>query len=544
MSENSVPLTLMPGGRRFEAQLGGSLHDALVRAGINIASACGARGGCGKCRVRIKGSLPPPDEHELRHLSANDIKSGLRLACRIFPVAPLEVEVAGHTTGAMSLTVIPEKRTHANEKCAAAVDIGTTGVKVQLISLEAEEELTKASLLNPQRVFGHDVMSRIHAAESSNAAEIMTTTIREAIENCIMESLKALGAPISSLARIVISGNTVMQHFLRGLDVTGMGKYPYPSVSLEAWRGNAGELGFLHLKDVPSMCLPSISAYLGGDLVAGLLALGAHRGESDFLLIDIGTNSEIILASGSTIAATSCAAGPALEGMNIHCGMTACPGAIDSVSLNNDAHFTTLEGAPPLGLCGSGIIDLLAELLRVGIVDANGRMSPGDNGRPQNLSGTLSEGLLQRLDKVGKATAFRLVDAILFTQQDVRQVQLAKGAILSGLKTLQDQTEITAKDISRVFIAGEFGLNLKLENLLRLGFLDNFSAASHTFIGNSSIAGAKMIARNPELLADAEAIARRVAAFPLSTHKNYQDIFVRCLRFPEQDTHRQQIQEG
>jgi uncharacterized 2Fe-2S/4Fe-4S cluster protein (DUF4445 family) len=543
MSSGDI-LTVLPEGRTLEAEEGENLLDVLLKAGIQVHSACGNEGTCGKCLVRIEGEVSSITESEQSHISENDLALGVRHACQVQLRGGARVEILHDLHNPGSSVELRESEDGGNgfrlphhAKLAAAVDIGTTTIKMELVSLSDGRTVARQSSLNPQRAFGHDVMSRIHAAKDPADFLIMVRMARESVRTMIERAAAKLHASLQNVSGIVVSGNTVMLHLFFGMDITGMGKYPYVPVTLEATSARASEIGLPNYPDATVTRLPAISAYLGGDLVAGLLASGICEEDKTSILIDIGTNSEIILAHSGGITATSCAAGPALEGMNIRCGMTAIPGAIESVRIGDDVTFEVVpENTRPLGLCGSGVIELVAELLRAGIVDTKGKMAQGNGWK----SGQVRERIRDR----GGAMAFHLTEDVFLTQKDVRQVQLAKGAILSGLAALLETSGVSVGEVERVYIAGEFGRRLKLENLLRLGILERFSNASYELIGNSSLRGARMIALDPSLLEKARELAKRVNAFPLSSFETYESLFIKSLEFPSQSASRTEIRSN
>jgi len=511
MSERFT-VSILPEDKKVPAEKGENLLDVLLKSSVQIDTACGSQGICRKCKVRITGKNGEPET---------------KLACQTEITGDMEVLIP--EVDVKSIQVVNDDFLEVDggldSEMAVAFDIGTTTLKAEVFTIPEGRTIARISSLNPQRVFGHDVMSRIQAASNPNNAATMTGMIRKSIEGMCKRLLKRTGISYEQISRIVIAGNTVMLHLFFGMDITGMGKYPYTPVSLSATVEDASPFGFDEFIKTEIIGLPAISSYLGGDLVAGILTTGIHEKRETSLLIDIGTNAEIILSYNGSLIATSCAAGPALEGMNIQCGMTAGPGAIEEVEIGHEIRLNIIPGyRQPLGLCGSGIIDLIAELIRVGLIDSKGRMLSSD--------GHVSQEIQSRVRKYKGTHAFYLTEDILFTQKDVRQVQLAKGAILSGFRALKEYSGMSPEDVRSVYIAGEFGRNLKLDHIKRLGFLDDMPNAEYNFLGNSSIAGAKMIGSNPSLLQKAEKIAGKVAAFPLSSFEGYQRLFVQSLEFP------------
>ncbi len=522
-----VKVTFEPGGKSFLLDKGTQLLDVLLRTGTPLETACGGQGTCGKCRVQVNGCTALPDEKEQHHLARTDLSKGIRLACRL-PLCEdltIDIPVNSNDLAQKSSNSLSPGKHSSFSSLAVAVDIGTTAIKIEIINLPQGRTLSHESALNPQRAFGYDVMSRLHSARQQNNAEEMTTLLRDCITRIILQSLGKLHALPQDVTRIIISGNTVMLHFFFGKKVCGLGKYPYRAHSLDATVGKAAHYGLTAFGQTEILGLPAISAYLGGDLVAGMLTTNIHKNIKNTLLIDIGTNSEIIFAGPKGLLATSCAAGPALEGMNIEYGMTASSGAISGVAISDEVTLAVIDNrSDPLGLCGSGIIELMAELLRIGLVDTTGRMHP--------IKDSLPPSVLKRLRFQQEMPAFYLTDKVYFSQKDVRQVQLAKAAILSGQKVLREMACVSPEEVDSVIIGGEFGRHLKPENLQQLGMLEHLPHATYSSVGNSSLQGARLIAVTPELLEKAKEIALQVEAFHLATLRSYEQLFIQSLEFP------------
>ncbi|MCB2173850.1 DUF4445 domain-containing protein [bacterium] len=511
---------------------GTSVLDALLCVGLVPPTACGGQGTCGKCRVRIHGGISTPDSRERMHLTEAELARGVRLACRAVLIEDVIVDIPEHLFDLLQTSIShPKPGISVSRDLAVAVDIGTTSIKIAVIDLNEGQAIAHSASLNPQRVFGHDVMSRLQAACQRGLAREMTKLLRDGVIRLMSHTLLECRADVRDVVRIVISGNTVMLHSFFDMVVTGLATYPYTPHSLDSVVGRAKDYGLTALDRAELLGLPSISAFVGGDIVSGLIATGMHREQVNTIFLDIGTNSEIVLAHQGHLFATSCAAGPALEGMNIEFGMTATSGAITGVTIENDVRLALLAGTPqPLGLCGSGIIELMAELLRINILDTSGKMSVTGVPLPVEIR--------NRVQHVNGSSVFFLTEEMYFSQKDVRQVQLAKAAILSGVQMLQTLAGASLSDISKVIIAGEFGRHLKIAHLNRLGILEPYPRATYTFPGNSSLEGASLIAVNPQLLEVATKVSKQIEACSLSTHKGYEQLFIKSLDFPEGEKQR------
>lgn len=413
----------------------------------------------------------------------------------------------------------------------AAVDIGTTTVVVSLVNLVSGEELTACTMINPQKNHGLDVLSRIqHVREQPGGLDELSRMVRECIDSLIGEACQDAEVERRNIYEISVAANSTMMHFFLGVDPSGIGKSPYVPSFTRGVNVTARELSLEISPFGTVYCLPSVSAYIGADIVAGILVAELADKDERALFIDIGTNGEIAFSSKGKICSCSTAAGPALEGMNISCGMRAANGAIEKVFINGDVEVHTIGDKAAVGLCGSGIIDAVGELIKAGVVEPSGRfvkLQPGDAPpwahRLQNGDGpasfTLAEG------KRGKGP-------IVITQKDIRQVQLAKGAILSGILVLLSKLGIGPQDIDRVYIAGGFGFHVRMESFARMGVIPTELVDRVSLIGNSSKSGAILCLLSKEKREEAARLARKIDYIELSCYPDYDKLFTKCLAFP------------
>lgn len=414
----------------------------------------------------------------------------------------------------------------------AAVDVGTTTVVVSLINLKTGEETASATVINPQKAHGLDVLTRLqHAREHADGLEKLGAMVRNAVNSLIGDLCRDLGVQRRHIYEVAVAANSIMTHLFLGVDPAGLGKSPYIPAFTSPVTVSARDVG-LEISEFGSVfCLPSVSGYIGSDIVAGLVASELHSSKEKALFIDIGTNGEIAMNTDKGIFACSCAAGPAFEGMNISCGMKAANGAVEKVFIEDDVVLTTIGQKPAIGLCGSGVIDAVGELIKIGAVAPSGRFVkfPEDAPKPpwarrlHNGAGparfVLSEGNHARGD-------------VAITQKDVRQVQLAKGAILSGILALTERLGITMADIERVYVGGAFGYHVRMESLARLGVLPKELLPKVRLIGNSSKSGAILCLLSREKRREAGLMARKVSYVELSCYPDYDRLFTDCLSFP------------
>ncbi|MCL4499123.1 MAG: ASKHA domain-containing protein, partial [Chloroflexi bacterium] len=315
------------------------------------------------------------------------------------------------------------------------------------------------------------------------------------------------------------------------LDLYKLGSSPYAPVFTSDVRLDASDVD-LHIAEFGLVyCLPSVSSYVGADIVAGLIATALYRSDERSLLIDIGTNGEIVLGSRDGLFACSCAAGPAFEGMNISSGMRASAGAVERVDIDGDVSVRTVGDKPPIGLCGSGVIDAVAELIKVEVIERSGRlMKPTRGNGPGKWSDRfLTDNGLRRFvicdgDRTGGTVAI--------TQRDVRQVQLAKGAIRSGVLALMNRLDLDLNDVDHIYIAGAFGRHVRLESLARLGVFPESYLDKVELIGNSSKSGALLCLLSQSKRREASRVAEQVTYVELSCYPEYDRLFAECLAFP------------
>ncbi len=411
-----------------------------------------------------------------------------------------------------------------------AIDIGTTTVVAALIDMNNGEELATASRINPQKKFGLDVLTRItyELEHPEGSKEELQKTIVEAINEMVEELCSEGKVKKENIYEISIAANCTMMHFLLGVDGTSIGKSPYAPVFTKAKNISASDLGIKAAKCARVYCLPSVSSYIGADIVAGAYVCELHKAEENILFIDIGTNGEIVLSKGGRLLSCSCAAGPALEGMNISSGMRAAEGAVEDVEITEKGIDIKVIGEEdPIGICGSGILAAVKELLRTGIVKNNGAFIKKEQLEESDyryemiqLNGNKREFLL-------KSTP----EQLLITQGDVRQVQLAKGALLSGFYALLKQAKIDMSELDKVMIAGQFGAHLPADSLVGTGILPEEVKDKLVYVGNSSKTGAYMALMSVEVKIEIETLAGEMEYMELGASEGYEKLFSQCLIF-------------
>jgi uncharacterized 2Fe-2S/4Fe-4S cluster protein (DUF4445 family) len=419
-------------------------------------------------------------------------------------------------------------------KFGLAIDVGTTTVVSTLIELESGEQLASVSSLNPQAVFGGDLMSRIAFAQFNpgNLRKLHTRIIgllNQHIEHLTRES----GVLAKWIYKIVVVGNTCMHHLLLGIDPTFVGLAPYAPVMRHAMVLSAREL-FLKAAPEARVCLlPLVAGFVGADAVAVALATRIHEGDELRVAVDIGTNGEVLLGSRERLWACSAPAGPALEGGQIRHGMRGARGAIDRVTVDDDIRLHTIGDADALGICGSGLIDLVAGLLETGVIDWTGLIRLESRAAlPPRLRDRLRMDGEERVVVVARAGESGATREIVLTQDDIRQVQLAKGAIASGIAMLQRVAGIGPEQIAELMLAGGFGNYVSIASAQRIGLIPLLPRGEVRYVGNAAALGAQLclLSESERVLADR--LAERVEHVSLATHPDFEDVFVEAMNFP------------
>ena len=418
-----------------------------------------------------------------------------------------------------------------------AFDLGTTTVVATLLDLRTGMPLAVASMLNKQQPFGADVITRISATMLDPAALAgMTRLAHETLAELAAEVCAAAGADPVDIAEVALAGNATMTHLALGVDPEPLGVAPFIMAARQLPEVLAADLAVPAHPRARAFVFPAFGAYVGGDITAGLLAAGMNRDARTRLFIDIGTNCEIVLGNRDWLLATAAPAGPAFEGAAIRCGMRAADGAIEAVTITPDAVALTVIGdREPAGLCGSGLVDAVAGLVRVGLLDHSGRLVSAA------AALELAPALAPRLTTLGAERVFVLhwrgepgdaTNSIYLSQRDVRELQFAKAAIATGWQVLLDEAGLTAADIQQVLLAGSFGSYLSPASAIALGLVPKLPVLRVVAAGNVAGEGAKMALLSLRERAAALALLEEVRYVELSDRDGFNDAFVAQLQFP------------
>ncbi|HEY2878803.1 ASKHA domain-containing protein [Nocardioides sp.] len=466
---------------------------------------------------------PVADLHALRRLAGVLRQADFKVTAVVVDEALIDVE-PGDTTAV---------------RHAIAFDLGTTTVVATLLDLVTGTPVAVASMLNKQQPFGGDVISRISATMMDPAAlgrlqDAAGQTLSELAEQVCREG----GVDPQHVYEAALAGNATMTALALGIDPEPLGVAPFVQTTATPPTVLAGEIGLKLHPGARVALFPALGAYVGGDIVAGMLATGMDRDKRVRLFIDVGTNCEIVLSDGERILSTAAPAGPAFEGGAIRCGMRAAEGAIEVVKLapdDPDVELGVIGDVPPRGLCGSGLVDAVAELVKVGLLDASGRFVSDE------VAKEVAPGLADRLTFIGKERVFVLhrerldadpTEGVVLTQRDVRELQFAKAAISTGWTLLMEELGLEHRDIQQVLLAGSFGSYLSAASAVRIGLVPQLPVLRIVAAGNVAGEGAKMALLSIRERAGALALLEEVTYVELSDRTDFNDRFVDLLAFP------------
>ena len=415
-------------GKTEYADEGTLLSNILIGSDIGVDHLCGGRGNCKKCTVLVNGK--------------EELSCQYQIKSDVFVIIPENNDIVSETGAVESGRM--------TQNLCFALDIGTTTLALALVSVDEGKIVKIITRTNPQRKFGADVITRIDYCQKNGVQELNRTLISEI--NSMLSEFDCSGVEM-----LYVSGNSTMLHLFFGVDCSSMGVAPYTPVFLESKTEKAETLGIVGVKSVES--LPSIAAFVGADLVAGLNYIQKPTNGKYNFLIDLGTNAEIVLFSEKSTLCTSAAAGPCFEGTNISCGMSATNGAIYAYS---EYELKTVGNSPAKGICGTGLIDIISEFIRVGKIDETGFM---------------------------ESETFELADGVSINQIDIRQYQLAKSAVYSATTTLLQMKNVSFDDIEKMYISGGFSAKINIENAVKTGLLPKELKEKCVAINNSSLLG-------------------------------------------------------
>ncbi|MCI8594313.1 MAG: DUF4445 domain-containing protein [Oscillospiraceae bacterium] len=499
------------GTRTVEVEEGATILDALQRAGVtSVHSPCGGGGTCLKCTVTVRGGgLNGP-------CLACQTKVADGMTVVLAPEVKMEVQQSG------KCAVYPPDG--GGKGFGVACDIGTTTVVCHLLDLKTGRRLATVGAANAQKVFGADVIARIQASVEGKL-KLMTEAIQEQLSGMIEALCRKTDTDIKQVRYMTIAGNTVMSHLFAELAPDSIGVAPFAPLSLFGTEHDAKEMGLPF--DGTVYITPSVAGYVGGDITADVLATELVGKEKPTLMLDIGTNGEMVLGCGEKFVCCATAAGPAFEGANIKQGMPASPGAISEVTVENGRlKVTVLGSVAPTGICGSGLVDALAVMLDLGAVDETGRLLDADEA---------PEEALPYLDEDDDGNVFKLTEdgSVCVTQADVREIQLAKASIAAGIRVMAERYGVALEEIDALVLAGGFGSFIRPRSAARIGLIPPVLLDVTRAVGNAAGEGAVSAALSAKARTDLQKIQQDCAYIELSSDSAFNDAYIEEMMFEE-----------
>jgi uncharacterized 2Fe-2S/4Fe-4S cluster protein (DUF4445 family) len=609
-------LNVLPNDLWIRVRQGETIKEALQNAGVELEGECAGLGKCGKCKVKVLTSVGPQSQEARDLLDEEELKEGIRLACRTIVNKDLVVQVFNAETepdaeyhqilktshrplmhpypligkrlitvpdyyqnqdlsdfDVIKLVMVPEyqdlkasveclrtlpkalRRTQyhgavvmhnnnllawqdweqVNQHYGLVFDLGTSTLVGKLINFVDGDEVAVVSSLNSQFRYGSNVISRLqYVKEHQDGLQLFHNLLVRDLNRLSIRLLKTAGLKPQDIFIAVAAGNTTMQHFLLGLDPSGIAEAPFTPVVTDGLVVRAENVGLQFHPEALLYVMPIRSAYIGGDLISVILASGALEHEDEIMLgMDLGTNGELFMGNRKRILACSAAAGPAFEGATISHGMIAKVGAIENVSFEDgNIDYDVIGNIKPKGICGSGLVDLVAILVRCEVIDSEGVICPPNKAIPENLRSRI-------ISRAG-VYDFMVADAeesydnrpIYLTQRDVRELQLAKAAIAAGVKILTDEMDIEVKDIKRVYLAGALGNYVDPVSALRIGLIPNVDPEIITLLGNAASTGAYMVLLSKDYWQVANDLSDNIEYVELSSRLDFNEYFIEQMDFP------------
>lgn len=530
-----------------------NLLEVMLRQGISYRSDCGGRGTCGKCKIRlVEGELEVTTSDQ-KTLTATEVEQGYRLSCKAHPTGDCTIELLSDSDDYFEIvtqsvnysdtkkTIEQTEEQSKHHSYIIGIDLGTTTIAIHLADAATGNIIQDYSMTNEQRIYGADVISRISASKEGKRKKLMYL-IRKNLQKGILTVVETSGVEAEKVDKIAISGNTTMGHLLMGYSCEGLGAYPFTPVNIGTIEVTFRELFnfgdhdealssedilFIEkMKKVPVVLLPGISTFVGGDITAGLLFCGFYRAERPCLLIDLGTNGEMAIGNRENILVTSTAAGPAFEGVNISCGVGSVSGAISSFDIQGErVSYKTIGDQPPIGICGTGVVELVSELRNAGLMDETGLLSNPyfEQGYPIKLNETHTPYMVTNTHDHSTA--------MVFTQKDIRELQLAKAAVRAGIEILFRRYGITYDQIDTVYLAGGFGYKINVEKAVNIGLIPKELLGKIKAVGNSSLAGAEQFLTEEDSKEHIEQILSVSKEIYLSEEEEFNDLFIKYMSF-------------
>ncbi len=513
-----VPVTFFPSGITVLVPAGTTIAVAASRAGVTLSTPCGTRGICGECGVKVLfGELASPDATEAQTLKR--APAGVRLACRATAIVPVGVKpLIARSSSVRRTGAVPR-----DAEVVAGIDVGTTNVSAVLVDARSGMELAGATVTNRQERFGADVLTRMTAALDS-AAAALAELAEESIAEALTLACEAAEVPTGDIVRAAVAANTAMASLLLGLDVSGLATHPFePPFSSPQPLAPVTAVARAIPALVGAVVLPPIASFVGGDALAAALATGLTVAEAGGrVLVDVGTNAEVVLRSNGRLIVASAAAGPAFEGWAVSSGGRAGSGAVDRVVVTpGSTRLETRAGEAPDRFSGAGLVSALAVLRSLGWVDADGRIAVAEV--PAERLETNGSGVVSVVLGGGGRT-------LALSQLDIRALQLAKAAIRTGVDHALRSAHLDASGVNDLLLAGAFGHALDPSEAAAIGLVPAELAARTRSVGNAALTGAAMVAVSPECLEPAIAAVAAAEHLDLASDPAFQHDLLAALR--------------
>lgn len=510
-----------PANKKIDVPDGTFLSEAAKQAGVFIDSPCGGNGTCKKCTVLLE------TDGAARTVLACQTRVSSDCVVRLQAQSSVRTLNDGSSRD-VSFAPYSNVRTGIGDACFAAFDLGTTTIVCYLLDAATGEQIAVNGMQNPQSAFGADVIARATYALESGY-QPLRDTVRNALNTLLDSVCRQAGRDTQNVVLASVVGNTVMHHLLLDYPVESLVRAPYRPFKSERLILHANEIDLHANESCVVLIPPVIGGFVGADTVACLTATAFDSLREPTLMLDVGTNGELALTDGTRCVSCSTAAGPAFEGANISCGMRASPGAIEHAwFVDNELKIAVIGDVTPVGICGSGLIELAAALVKAGIIEESGRFS--DDSRFQNRFITMADGM--------KAFAVSSGDnknaQVVLTQKDVRELQLGKAALRAGIETLLDELSLSPAQIKETLLAGAFGSHLSAEALCDIGLLPPALADGVESIGNAAGEGAKLYLKNFALFEQTETLANRTDYIELTMSSAFTDRYVDAMAFEDE----------
>jgi len=496
--------------------------EAARQLGIVIESPCNGAGVCGKCNVLLAGDSQSKEETYVLACETHVLEN-----MSVFPPEKEKNHTLKILSGGKSFDIELNpnvKKRHIDEKIfGLSLDIGTTTLVLSLIDLDDGREIDSISAMNPQAVYAQDVLSRIKFASNEEGLETMRSALIAEVNKMLETLEQRSGTSKEDIYEAIFSGNTCMLHLAAGVQPATLGKYPYTSAIEGLSVLKAADIGLDISKAGEVYLPPCISAYVGADITSGILACSLFELSGVTLFVDIGTNGEMVIGANGKLCAASTAAGPAFEGMNIAKGMRAGNGAVEEFEIaDGEIRIKVIGNTKAVGICGSGLIDIVGELVFHNVIGKNGKF---------NDAAQLPPFLAERLIEQDGKKVFQVDGDVVLTQKDIRQVQLAKGAIRAGIEYLLRAKNTPPEQVDRVLIAGSFGYHLRAKSLININLMPKEFEGKIEFVGNTSSSGGIAFLLGKQYRSKMEKKIKEIEVLELANMPDFEKLFVKTLNF-------------